>query len=62
MEPGILSLSSEELIELFHKINKELTSHLLDGASWDKEQDRIATLTEISKELTRRKIEIGGAT
>jgi hypothetical protein len=60
MEQSILSLNSGELVELYHKINKTLTSHLLKGVSWDMEQDRIITLTEISKELTRRKIEFDG--
>jgi hypothetical protein len=61
MEQSILSLNSGELVELYHKINKTLTSHLLKGVSWDMEQDRIITLTEISKELTRRKIEVDPA-
>lgn len=58
MNPAIFSQSAEELILLYHQVNKELTTHLLDGGSWDEQQQRISTLNEISKELTKRKIEI----
>jgi hypothetical protein len=55
---GISDKSSGDLVLLYHKINKELTAHLLNGDSWTEQEERITTLTEISKELTRRKVEI----
>lgn len=58
MQPEITSLQSNELILLFHQVNKELRQNLIDGASWDQQQEKIGTLTEISRELTRRKIEL----
>lgn len=58
MEQEFSSLSSEELIEWYHKINAELRKYLLEGAPWNEQQERINTLTSISKELTRRRIEL----
>jgi hypothetical protein len=56
MQQEILSRTAEELIVMYHEINKELASHLLNGDAWNEQQDRILMLNEISKELTRRKV------
>lgn len=58
MEQQIASLSSDELIALYHTTNTELTKNLLSGAAWQEQQERINLLTEISKTLTKRKVEI----
>jgi hypothetical protein len=58
MQTEINSLQPDELILLFHQINSELRKNLIDGASWEQQQERISMLSEISKELTRRKIEL----
>ena len=58
MERQIASLSSDELIALYHKTNTELTKNLLNGAAWQEQQERINLLTEISKIFTKRKVEI----
>jgi hypothetical protein len=57
MQTEINSLQSDELILLFHQINSELRKNLIDGASWDQQQEKISMLSEISKELMKRKIE-----
>ena len=59
MEHEIYSLASEELVKLYHKINSELGKSILGGSPLNEQQDRIKTLSEISKELTRRRIEVG---
>jgi hypothetical protein len=58
MQQQLALLNSDELVALYHKINAELRKHLLDGSPWSEQQERINTLTEISKELTKRKVEI----
>jgi len=58
MEQEFSSLSSEELIEWYHRTNSELRKYLLEGAPWNEQQERINTLTSISKELIRRRIEL----
>jgi hypothetical protein len=58
MQEDILSKSVEELILLYHEINKELRNHLLSGDAWQEQQERIRMLTQISKELTRRKVRL----
>lgn len=54
----LASLSSEELIAMYHKINAELTKQFLNRAPWNEQQERINKLSKISKELMRRKFEL----
>jgi len=61
MEHEMASLSSKELIELYHKTNTELSKNILAGSPINDQQQRIKTLNEISKELTARRIEPGHA-
>lgn len=58
MDFELTSLPSEELVQLYHKVNSELKTHLLNGAPWKEQQDRIKTLNQISRELSQRKIEV----
>jgi hypothetical protein len=58
MEYEMASLASEELVELYHKTNSELSKNILAGSPLNEQEDRIKALSEISKELTRRRIEI----
>jgi hypothetical protein len=58
MEQEIASLTSTELVELYHRISSELRKNLLSGSPWAEQQPHIKTLGEISTELSRRKIEI----
>lgn len=59
MEYDLTSLSSDELIALYHKVNTELTQQFLSRASWNEQQTRINTLSKISKELVHRKVDFG---
>lgn len=54
MDDALSSLSTEELERMFHKINKELTNQFLNRVNWDEQQQRIESLSKISKELNRR--------
>ena len=58
MDSEFTSLSSNELVNLYHKINTDLRKRFLDRAPWGEKQERINILSEISKELTKRKIEL----
>ena len=58
MEHDFASLHSEELIELYYTTNSELSKNLLSGAPWHEQQERIAILTQISRELTQRKVDL----
>jgi hypothetical protein len=54
----LISLSSDELIVMYHKVNAELTKQFLNRTSWNEQQERIKQLSEISKELIRREVEV----
>jgi len=58
MEQELVSLSSDELVKLYHKVNAELARHLLNGSCLTEQQERITTLSRISKELWQRKIKV----
>jgi hypothetical protein len=58
MKTQIQDLGSMELVELYHKTNADIRKSLIDGASWDELKDMIAMLTELSKEIARRKISL----
>lgn len=58
MEQEIASLTSTELVTLYHKINSQLSKNLLSGSPWAEQQPYIKTLGEISRELSRRKIKV----
>jgi hypothetical protein len=58
MEQEIASLTSSELVALYHQINSQLSKNLLSGSPWTEQQRYIKTLGEISRELLRRKIEV----
>ena len=58
MEQELVSLSSDELVELYHQVNAELSKQLLNGSSLNEQQERITTLSIISKELWQRKIKV----
>jgi hypothetical protein len=57
MEPEYASLSSDALIEMYHKINSELTKQFLNRVPWEEQQERINNLSKISRELAKRSIE-----
>ena len=48
------SLNSDDLIELYHKTNKELTKQFLARVPWSEQQEKINLLSSIAKELARR--------
>jgi len=50
------SLSSNELIAMYHKVNAEFTKQFLNRASWNEQEERISCLGKISQELMRRKV------
>jgi hypothetical protein len=56
MEYELASLSAEELINLYHKINAELTTQFLNRTPWELQQERVNNLSKISKELSQRKV------
>jgi hypothetical protein len=60
MEQELATLSSDELVKLYHQVNTELTKQLLNGSSLDEQQERITALSKISKELSGRKIAVEG--
>ena len=49
------SVNSEDLIIQYHKINSELVSEFNNHAPWNEQQIRIEKLSQISKELWKRK-------
>ena len=59
MKMQIQDLRSTELVELYHKTNSEIRRNLIDGASWDELKDTIALLTNLSKEISKRRISLG---
>jgi hypothetical protein len=56
MEIEIHSLSAKELVELYHRTNAGIRKQLIDGRSWTELKDTIALLTELSKEISKRKL------
>lgn len=58
MEIQIHSLSSNELVDLYHKTNGEIRKQLIDGRSWSELKDTIALLTTLSKEISKRKLSV----
>lgn len=60
MEYEFASLSSEELITLYHKINADLTIQFLNRIPWELQKETVNNLSKISKELLQRKEEVGG--
>jgi hypothetical protein len=58
MEQELATLSSDELMKLYYKVNSELTKQLLNGSPWNEQQGRISTLSQISKELSQRRITV----
>jgi hypothetical protein len=57
MEQNLASFSSEDLITMYHRINADLTKQFLNRVPWNEQQERINSLSKISKELSRRSIE-----
>ena len=58
MERELATLSSDELVKLYHQVNAELAKQLLNGSSLHEQQERISTLSKISRELWQRKIKV----
>jgi hypothetical protein len=56
MKIKIQDLGSTELVELYHRTNADIRRNLIDGISWDELKDTVALLTDLSKEISRRKI------
>jgi hypothetical protein len=56
MKIKIQDLGSTELVELYHRTNADIRRNLIDGTSWDELKDTVALLTDLSKEISRRKI------
>jgi len=49
------SVNSEDLIIQYHKINSELVREFNNYAPWNEQQIRIEKLSQISRELWKRK-------
>ena len=54
----IQSMKTEELLNLYKKMDAEVNKQLISGTSWDIIKDEVDYLTELSKELTKRKINL----
>lgn len=54
----IKSMKTEELLNLYNKMDAEVNKQLISGTSWDKIKVEVDYLTELSKELTKRKIDL----
>ena len=57
MKQNISLLNETELVELYHTINAELKEQFLNRVPWEAQQEKINHLTQISKELMKRKTE-----
>jgi len=57
MELEFSSLSSDDLISLYHRINSELAKQFLNRVPWEEQQERINNLSKISIELNHRNLE-----
>jgi hypothetical protein len=58
MKIPIHDLGATELVALYHKTNSDIRKNLIDGVSWVELKDMIALLTELSKEISRRRISL----
>ena len=54
----IKSMKTEELLNLYNKMDADVNKQLISGTSWDKIKDEVDYLTELSKELTKRKVNL----
>lgn len=54
----IKSMKTEELLNLYNKMDADVNKQLISGTSWDKIKDEVDYLTELSKELMQRKIQV----
>lgn len=54
----IKSMKTEELLNLYNKMDAEVNKQLISGTSWDKIKVEVDYLTELSKELMQRKIQV----
>ena len=52
----LILLTSDQLKNLYHKINSQLTKNLLNGTGIEAEMERIEMLNKISEELNRRNV------
>lgn len=52
------SLQTAELLELYRKTNADIRRSLIDGASWEELKDMIALSTDLSKEISMRRISL----
>lgn len=55
MEINLDSLDLEQLTDLYNKANDELKQYLLNGSSWKEVKAKRDVVTEIAKELYRKK-------
>ena len=55
MEIDLTSLNLQELSELYEKANEELRQSLINGFSWKEVKAKRDIVTEIAKELHRKK-------
>lgn len=55
MEHDLTNLSLDELSELYEKANEELRQSLISGLSWKEVKAKRDVVTEIAKELHRKK-------
>jgi len=54
MERELASLNTDDLVAMYHKINAELARQFINRASFDEQQERISSLSSISRELSKR--------
>lgn len=55
MENDLTSLNLQELSELYEKANEELRQSLINGQSWKEVKAKRDVVTDIAKELYRKK-------
>jgi hypothetical protein len=55
MENDLTSLNLQELSELYEKANEELRQSLINGQSWKEVKAKRDVVTDIAKELHRKK-------
>lgn len=58
MEEQIHALSSAELMNLYHTTNAQIRRELIDGKPWTDLKDSLALITELSKEISKRKLSV----
>ena len=54
----IKSMKTEELLNLYKKMDADVNKQLISGKSWDKIKYEVDYLTELSKELMKRNIQV----